>query len=691
MHFTGMRALIVPGAIHWDINYVAASLVLGAVFASASVLAFERDQRQDNNLRGVLSAAGLFTVAICSLHFTAMGAAVVVPDPSVLVQGFAADASMMALAIAVITVLVLLGGLASALIDRQSSQDNIDNMRELVDAASEGILIAKDGIIVNANRRILELTGLAPEAIIGKRVGGDLLDGFAARPPEKGTLTAETSLRTDSGALVPVEVVCQPFKGKLDGNEVYAIRDLTERRRNERRIAHMAHHDALTDLPNRSLLRERMEQALVRARAGETLAMLWLDLDRFKEVNDTLGHPIGDALLKRAAERLLACVRDGDTVARLGGDEFAILQCGAPQPRGATALASRIIESLGTPFVIDNHQVVVGASVGIALAPNDATDADELLKCADMALYRSKSEGRATYHFFEREMDIRMRERRSLETDLRRALANKEFQLHYQPIVNLVRNEPVGCEALLRWHHPQRGIVPPGDFIALAEETGLIDPIGEWVLRTACAEAAKWPGQLKVAVNLSPVQFRNKGLVQTVVNALGASGLEPSRLELEITEAILLHDTPATLAMLKQMQALGVRIAVDDFGTGYSSLSYLRSFPFDKIKIDRSFVAGLGPDNKEATAIVRAVTQMGSSLGMCTTAEGVETEDQLAAVRAEGCSEVQGYFFGKPKSATDIMAWLGPRGWGPPAQGFAASDVSGQPPMADKPVEEAAA
>ena len=655
MHFTGMRALIVPGTIEWDWALVIVSLALGALLSSAAVLAFYRLQ----GFRGIIHAATLFTLAICSLHFTAMGAAVVVPDPTITVQGFAAEATMLALAIAVITVLVMLTGLAAALIDRQTNQEGIDNIRELVDAASEGIVIADDGIIVNVNRRVSELSGLPIEALIGKRVAGDLLDApDCARPPMHGMTTAEASLKSVDGKLVFVEIICQPFRAKLRGNEVYSLRDLTERHRNERRIQHMAHHDALTDLPNRSLLRERLEQALGRVGRGETLAVMCLDLDRFKEINDALGHSVGDAVLKAVAARLNDCVRETDTVARLGGDEFSVLQSGVAQPIGATTLASRIIEALSAPYVVDDHQVVVGVSVGIALSPNDSMDPDGLLKSADMALYRAKSEGRASYRFFEREMDTRMRERRALEMDLRKALVNGELELHYQPIVALERNDFCGVEALLRWRHPDRGVISPADFIALAEETGLIHPIGDWVLRQACADAAKWPDHLKVAVNLSPTQFKSKNLLDAVFNAIAASGLAPGRLELEITETVLLHDTEATLDMLRQLQGMGIRIAVDDFGTGYSSLSYLRSFPFDKIKIDRSFVNGLSQQTKESLAIVRAVTQMGASLGMCTTAEGVETEDQLQIIRAEGCTEVQGFFFSAAKPAHEIAALL---------------------------------
>jgi diguanylate cyclase (GGDEF)-like protein/PAS domain S-box-containing protein len=587
-----------------------------------------------------------------------MGAALIEPDPTIVVEGFAADAPLMAHAIAVVTVLVLLAGLAAALIDRQTTQDSVDSVRELVDAASEGIVIAEDGVIVNVNRRVCELSGKSAKDLVGLRIVGDLLDDHARRPPKYGLITAETSLKAAGGLNIPVEIVCQPFHAKLRGNEVYAIRDLTERHQNERQIAHMARHDALTDLPNRSLLWERLEQSIERVGSGEVLAVICLDLDRFKEVNDTLGHAVGDAVLKIVAERLRGCVRSTDTIARLGGDEFAVLQNGAPQPVGATSLAARIIEALSEPYRVDDHQIIISASVGIALSPHDSIAAGQLLQSADMALYCAKHEGRSTYRFFEQGMEARLRARRALETELRNALPNGEFELYYQPIINLAHNHVAGFEALLRWNHPQRGLVAPAEFIPLAEETGLVNAIGEWVLREACIEASTWAGDLKIAVNLSPCQFRTKTLVQAVLGAIAGSGLAPDRLELEITESVLLKDTDAAIDMLRQLQATGVRIALDDFGTGYSSLSHLRSFPFNKIKIDRSFVNGLTQDNRESLAIVRAVSQMGASLGMCTTAEGVETESQLDAIRAEGCTEVQGYFFSAARPAHEIAKLL---------------------------------
>jgi diguanylate cyclase (GGDEF)-like protein len=419
----------------------------------------------------------------------------------------------------------------------------------------------------------------------------------------------------------------------------------------------MAHHDALTLLPNRLLYRENLKQNLARARRDQPISVLCLDLDDFKAVNDTLGHPVGDALLKVVAERLLKCVPDTDTVARLGGDEFAIVQAAGTQPVAAKMMAQQLIETIGEPYEIDGHSVVIGTSVGIALAPSDGDDPDELLKNADMALYRAKADGRGTYRFFEPKMDADMQARRLLEMDLRGALARNEFDLFYQPLVDVNAESINGFEALLRWRHPQRGLVPPTEFVPLAEEIGLISPIGAWVLKQACKDAATWPKDLRVAVNLSPVQFRSRALVLDVVAALGASGLAASRLELEITEAVMLQDTEATLATLAQLKALGLHISMDDFGTGYSSLSYLRRFPFDKIKIDQSFIRDLSV-RPESLAIVRAVAGLGSTLGIATTAEGVETPDQLRAVRAEGCTQVQGFLLGLPVPASEIPAVL---------------------------------
>ncbi len=435
-----------------------------------------------------------------------------------------------------------------------------------------------------------------------------------------------------------------------------AIVDVTERKQAEARIAHMAHHDALTGLPNRVLFHERLDDALARLRrpgGAPSLAVHCLDLDHFKSVNDTLGHPVGDLLLKAVAERLARCVGEEALVARLGGDEFAVIQPIASGPNAAGELANRLIALVAAPYDVQGNEVVIGASIGIALAPGDGDTADVLLRNADMALYRAKSEGRGTSHFFEPEMDRRIQARRSLELDLRKAFVNGEFELYYQPLVNLGSNAVTGFEALLRWRHPERGMISPAEFVPLAEEIGLIVPLGEWVLRQACMQAATWPGDVKVAVNLSPAQVRSRGVVPAVLSALAHSRLAPQRLELEITESVLLGETDANLATLHRLREIGARISMDDFGTGYSSLSYLRSFPFDKIKIDRSFVRELA-ERPDCVAIVRAVAGLGASLGIATTAEGVETREQLERLRREGCTEVQGFLFSPPRPAAEI-------------------------------------
>jgi diguanylate cyclase (GGDEF)-like protein len=452
-----------------------------------------------------------------------------------------------------------------------------------------------------------------------------------------------------------ISVISAPLS---TGGGVTIHMDVTEKRSSEKQIAFLAHHDALTGLANRVQLREHIEKSLKHAELGEKFSVLCLDLDHFKNINDTLGHSIGDALLCAVSKRLRELVRDSDLVSRTGGDEFSIVRPGVDPPMAASAaLAVRVVEALSVPFDLGDHHVVIGASVGIAIAPDDGNNPDQLLKNADMALYRAKDDGRGRFHFFETEMDAKAQARRILELDLRKAITTGEFELLYQPIVNLMENRISGFEALLRWNHPTRGRVSPDEFIPLAEETGLIIAIGVWVIRQACGEARTWPSDLRVAVNVSPVQFRNESLVSTVISALAASGLRADRLELEITETVLMHNNDGTLAVLHQLRNLGVRISMDDFGTGYSSLSYLRSFPFDKIKIDQTFVRDL-IEKPDSIAIIRAVVGLGHSFGMTTTAEGVETQEQLNQVRAEGCTEVQGYFYSRPLPTNEIAQLL---------------------------------
>lgn len=443
-----------------------------------------------------------------------------------------------------------------------------------------------------------------------------------------------------------------------EGGLVSVHEDITERRRQEERIAHLAHHDTLTGLANRRLFRNKFGRVLANLfkgqYKGQCVALLSLDLDQFKAVNDTLGHPVGDQLLVAVADRLRSCLREIDNVARLGGDEFAVLLTENPDTEEAAKVAIRIIRRIGLPYDIDGQQIVVGVSVGIAMAPLDGRDPDELMKCADMALYRAKREGRNSYWFFESEMDAQVQARRALELDLREAHETDAFELYYQPQVDIERHTIEGFEALLRWHHESRGFVSPADFIPIAEETGLIIPLGRWVLRQACQEAVAWPDNILVSVNISPVQFRAQTLLADVEEALSASGLPSSRLELEITEGILMQDTRATIDVLEALRQMGVHIAMDDFGTGYSSLSYIRKFNFDRIKIDQSFVRDVMVSD-DSQAVVHAICRLCSGLGIESIAEGVETAQQLQFLEKEGCSQVQGFYFGKPMPASEAL------------------------------------
>ncbi len=441
----------------------------------------------------------------------------------------------------------------------------------------------------------------------------------------------------------------------LGGGWVAIHQDITAQKRAESQIAYMARHDGLTGLANRAVLLEKMEEELARLRRyGSHFTVFLLDLDLFKTVNDSLGHPVGDQLLKAVSGRLLGCIRETDTVARLGGDEFAILATAEGDQRDAAiATAGKILGAISAPYDLEGHNLHIGTSIGIALAPVHGTEVDQLMKNADLALYKAKSEGRDAYRFFEDAMGVEVRTRRAHQIDLRNALTNEEFELYYQPIVDIQTRQTTSIEALIRWHHPQRGMISPADFIPLAEETGLINQIGEWVLRRACLDAVNWPSNVKVSVNLSAVQFRKIGPVDHFSKVLRDSGLPPERLELEITETVLLHGNAENVETLHKLREMRISIVLDDFGTGYSSLSYLRMFPFDKIKIDRSFVHELAK-NADCAAIVSAVAGLGRSLRIGTVAEGVETEDQLLLVRAAGCTHVQGYLFGRPCPAAEL-------------------------------------
>lgn len=448
-------------------------------------------------------------------------------------------------------------------------------------------------------------------------------------------------------------IVNKPVAG---GGWVATHEDITERRRAENKIRHLAHYDGLTDLPNRALFHERLREELARLAPNQQLAVLYIDIDEFKSVNDTLGHQVGDELLKSVAASLCDRANPNEFIARLGGDEFAIMQTAVRNQAEIIGLVTRVFEAIRTPFECLGHQVTTDASIGVAVAPRHGADLDQILKNADLAMYAAKSAGRRTWRFFEPEMDTRVKERRMLEMDMRQALLDGAFEVYYQPCVSLADNRITGCEALVRWRHPERGMISPAEFIPVAEETGLINALGEWVLNTACHDAMTWPDEFKLAVNVSPIQFRSGTLALKVAAALAASRLPARRLELEITEAVLIRDDDAALAALHQIRAIGVRIALDDFGTGYSSLSYLQRFPFDKIKIDRCFINDI--NTQGGSSIVQAVVNIAAARNMMTLAEGVETPQQRELLRALGCAEMQGFLFSRPVPAADILRLL---------------------------------
>jgi diguanylate cyclase (GGDEF)-like protein len=674
MHYIGISSLEMQGSVTWSADLVAASVVFAIVFGIASLSVALRGE----GIKPMLLASAFLTLAIVGLHFTGMGAIEIVPDPTMPVAALQLSPLTLSITIASGAAAVLGISLVAALAASSRQQLIASSTAELASQAahlqaalanmSQGLgMYDREQRLVISNAHYADMCGIPAEKVRPGIAFRELLQhrvqqGSYPRgaDPDEDIAELMSSLERDSthrrvtelpnGRFIAVSNHAMP-----DGGWVATHADITEQRRDEARIAFLAQHDLLTNLPNRALLHERLEHALTGMREGGWhVAVHMLDLDRFKEVNDTLGHSTGDALLIAVTERLRSCVGETDTIARLAGDEFAVVQRVTKPAVEAAALARGILEAVATPYDLDGRHVVISMSIGIAIAPVDGNDPDQLLKNADLALNRSKSEAPGMFRFFEPEMDRHMQARRSLERDLRHALMNGEFALHYQPLVNIARNEICGFEALLRWTHPERGAVAPADFIPLAEETGLIVPIGEWVLGRACADAAAWPGHIKIAVNVSVAQFRSPDFVEVVVGMLAASGVAPQRLELEVTESLMLQDEHGALALLNRLHAHGVRIALDDFGTGYSSLSSLRKFPFDKIKIDRSFVSDLSAANVDALAVVRSIAQLGVSLNIATTAEGVETEEQMDQVRVEGCTEMQGFLFSKAVPAEEV-------------------------------------
>ena len=543
--------------------------------------------------------------------------------------------------------------------EKQRLDTAINNM-------SQGLLLydSSERLVV-CNQRYISMYGLSPDVVkpgLGfrdlllyrKEIGsfkGDV-EAFISNVRRNVAIgkTTRSTIETGEGRLI--QILNQPLKeGWLATHD-----DITERMCAEEKIRHLAHYDALTDLPNRALFHERLRQEVGQTSATRQLAVLYIDIDEFKSVNDSLGHMIGDELLKSVAKRLGACIGSADFVARLGGDEFAIVKTGVNNPDEVADLATRALDAIRAPYDCQGHQLTSDASIGIALAPQHGADLDQILKNADLAMYAAKSAGRRTWRFFEPAMDAQVRARRQLEIDLRKAIADEALEIYYQPCLSLQNDRITGCEALLRWRHPERGMISPAEFIPIAEETGLINELGEWVLTKACLEATTWPKEINLAVNVSPVQFRSGTLALKIVSALAASGLPAQRLELEITEAVLIRDDEAALDILHQLRGIGVRIALDDFGTGYSSLSYLQRFPFDKIKIDRCFVNDLA--EADGSSIVQAVVNIAAARHMTTTAEGVETERQQQLLRGLGCTEMQGYLFSAPKPAAALKEIL---------------------------------
>jgi diguanylate cyclase (GGDEF)-like protein len=541
-----------------------------------------------------------------------------------------------------------------------------EHLDTAINNMTQGLLLFDaSGHLVICNQRYLDMFGISPDVAkpgchlrdlvlhrqqLGSFVGD--VDAFCAKfldPKRDGV--QDTVIATPDGRMIRLI-----YKRSPGGGWATTLEDVTERRRFEARIEHLAHYDALTNLPNRTLF-QRHAEALLAEHSGRQFAILYIDIDEFKRINDSLGHLIGDEFLKTVSNRLRGCVGADDFVARLGGDEFAIVQCDIDCDDDVSALIAQIYQALRTPFDCHGHRLSGDASIGIAIAPRHGSDLFGLLKSADLAMYAAKAAGRRTHRFFEPAMETRANLRRELEGDLRVALVEGGFEIHYQPLVDLRSDEVTGCEALLRWRHPVRGMVSPAEFISVAEETGLIEEIGQWVLRTACAEAVTWPAHIRLAVNVSPIQFKSETLPLKVAAALAETGLDPRRLELEITEAVLIADDDAALIALNQLRELGVHIALDDFGTGYSSLQYLQRFPFDKIKIDRSFVKEV-TENTGSSSIIRAVVSIAADRNMVTTAEGVETQQQREIVEALGCTQMQGYLFSAALPAHEIRKML---------------------------------
>lgn len=649
MHYLGMTAVLLPGRLSFAPEFVLASLVLASAVGAAALAVLRPDAGWGRRTAG----ACLLAAAIVSLHFTGMGGVEVWLDPEVAVPPAALPRIVLVALVTLVSAAALVATLAVLALEARlalaSQVAEASRLRGLADAAFEALaLLDGEGRVVDASTRLATLVGTSRASLIGRSFTSLLQDGES----EDGGTTTLTSG-------IPVELRRRQIETAAGTRTVVALRDLRERVESENLIRHLAHHDALTGLANRTLLMLRLDEEQARVgRGAEGFAVHCLDLDRFKPVNDVYGHAAGDRLLRQVADRLRELVRQGDLCARLGGDEFAVVQTLAGQPAAAQALAERIVETLSQPFDLGDVRVSMSASVGVALYPADAPSPDELLRAADVALYRVKEGGRCGFTFFQVEMDRELRKRRALEDELRQAPARGEMTLAWQPQADSTTGAIVGFEALLRWNHPQRGFVPPDAFISVAEASGAIIPIGAWVLESAAREAASWPRPLRVAVNVSTLQVQQGDFLQVVERVLEETGLAPSRLELEVTESLLITDADRALSTLQALKALGVRVSLDDFGTGYSSLGMLMAFPFDKVKMDRSFVSRM-TDNPQAEAIVRSILGLSRGMGLPVTAEGVETEAQARMLRTEQCAEIQGFLIGRPQAIGTYDAIVG--------------------------------
>jgi diguanylate cyclase len=647
MHYTGMAAFEIPGRIVWSPVLVAVSIALGALIGAAALPIGLRG----NSLKWKILGALLLTAAICSHHFTAMGAAKIIFDPATELSGIALPPASLAIAVAFASFVIVVLALGGVAIEMRARRRELETylMRCAANATFEGLLVCDGSTVVTVNNNFVSLIGRSTDILVGTRLeqyfaDRDVFVTFFDHPNQP----VEAHLVRLDGSKIPVELIQRPIDFGGKPHRAIAVRDLRARKEAEKHVRFLAHCDTLTGLPNRASFNKRLDQEIETALTiGRPLAVLFLDLDRFKEVNDLFGHAAGDRALISVAQCISGVLDKNQTLARLGGDEFAVIAPGLSIPATAGRIAETILETVQRASENMETDGPVAVSIGIAICPDDATDRHALLSNADIALYRAKNEGRGTYRYFDSSMGVALRERRLLEHDLRNAIAHGELSLVYQPEKNIHTGKVVGFEALLRWKHPSRGEVSPAQFIPIAEDSGAILQIGEWVLRTACREAATWTQPLTVAVNVSAVQIHSANFAQMVHEILFETGLAPARLELEITETALVRDLNRALTTLRRIKMFGVRIAMDDFGTGYSSLSNLRAFPFDKIKIDRSFIKSVN-SNAQAAAIVRSVLGLGRGLNLPVLAEGVETSAELGFLESELCDEMQGYLLGKP-------------------------------------------